>query len=79
MEELLIRLNTIDAVRRFAGIVTAFDGDVLLKSGRYVVDGKSILGIFSLDLSKPLIVSIWNFTPEKREQISSFIVDGDAL
>ena len=53
-----IRLSTIADVRDFVNAVAAFDGEVDLSSGRYVVDGKSIMGIFSLDLSKPISLNI---------------------
>ena len=56
MKKTQIRLSTIADVRDFVNIVAAFDGDVDLISGRYVVDGKSIMGIFSLDLLSPIEV-----------------------
>ena len=54
MKETAIRLATIADVRDFVNIVASFDGDIDLISGRYVVDGKSIMGIFSLDLLSPI-------------------------
>lgn len=74
MEDLVIRLSTIDDVKEFVKIVSNFDDEVILKSGRYVVDAKSILGIFSIDLSKPIIVSIENSSEEKRLAIEKYIV-----
>ena len=53
-----ILLNSIDAVKSFVNIVSSYDFDVDLISGRYTVDAKSIMGIFSLDLSKPINVKI---------------------
>lgn len=49
-----IRINTIDDVKKFVAIVTGVDYDVDIVSGRYAIDAKSIMGIFSLDLSKEL-------------------------
>lgn len=49
-----ISLKSIDDVKKFVSIVQNYEGNVDLKSGKYVIDGKSILGIFSLDISKPL-------------------------
>lgn len=49
-----IMLNTINDVKTFVNIVTKYDFEVDLTSGRYVIDAKSIMGIFSLDLSKPI-------------------------
>ena len=50
MKSVEIRLSTIADVRDFVNIVSATDIEVDLSSGRYIVDGKSIMGIFSLDL-----------------------------
>ncbi len=54
MKSVKIRLSTIADVRDFVNIVAAYDGEIDLISGRYVVDGKSIMGIFSLDLLSPI-------------------------
>ena len=51
-------LNSIDKVKSFVNDITKFDNDFDLVSGRYVIDAKSIMGIFSLDLSKPIDLSI---------------------
>ena len=49
-----ISLQAINDVKEFVNIVMRFDFDVDLVSGRYAIDAKSIMGIFSLDLSKPI-------------------------
>ncbi len=53
-----ICLNSIDKVKSFVNDLTKFDSDFDLVSGRYVIDAKSIMGIFSLDLSKPIDLNI---------------------
>ena len=53
-----IMLGSINDVKNFVNIVSKYDFDVDLTSGRYVVDAKSIMGIFSLDLSKPIKVEV---------------------
>ena len=53
-----IILNTINDVKLFVNIVSKYDFDVDLVSGRYAIDAKSIMGIFSLDLSKPIDLNI---------------------
>ena len=53
-----ICLDSIDKVKSFVNEITKFDSDFDLISGRYVIDAKSIMGIFSLDLSKPIELSI---------------------
>ena len=57
MKTVQISLNSIDKVKSFVNDITKFDYDFDLVSGRYVIDAKSIMGIFSLDLSKPLILN----------------------
>lgn len=54
MKQFKIRLNSIDEVKEFCGLTNACKFDVDLLSGRYRVDAKSIMGIFSLDLTKAL-------------------------
>lgn len=58
MIEVQISLNSIDKVKSFVYDLTKYDYDFDLVSGRYVIDAKSIMGIFSLDLSKPIDLNI---------------------
>ena len=58
MKQIQISLNSIDSVKSFVNTITKFDCDFDLVSGRYVIDAKSIMGIFSLDLSKPIDLNI---------------------
>lgn len=58
MKTVQISLNSIDKVKSFVNAITQFDFDFDLISGRYVIDAKSIMGIFSLDLSKPIDLNI---------------------
>lgn len=54
MQTTQILLSTINDVKAFVNTVVHYDFDVDLVSGRYAIDAKSIMGIFSLDLSKPI-------------------------
>ena len=58
MKTVQISLNSIDKVKSFVNLISKFDFDFDLVSGRYVIDAKSIMGIFSLDLSKPIDLNI---------------------
>ena len=58
MKTVKISLNSIDKVKTFVNEITKFNCDFDLVSGRYVIDAKSIMGIFSLDLSKPIDLNI---------------------
>lgn len=58
MREVQILLKSIADVKKFVQTITMFSGDFELISGKYIVDAKSILGLFSVDLSKPVILRI---------------------
>ena len=58
MKTVTINLGSIDKVKSFVNDITKFDSDFDLVSGRNYVDAKSIMGIFSLDLSKPINLNI---------------------
>ena len=58
MKTVKISLNSIDKVKAFVNDITKFDYDFDLVSGRYVIDAKSIMGIVSLDLSKPIDLNV---------------------
>ena len=58
MKTVQISLNSIGKVKSFVNTISQFDYDFDLISGRYVIDAKSIMGIFSLDLSKPIDLTI---------------------
>ena len=58
MRTVHISLNSIDKVKSFVNDLAKFDADFDLVSGRYIIDAKSIMGIFSLDLSKPIDLNI---------------------
>ena len=58
MKSVNIKLPTIEAVQKFVDSVCEFDADITLSSGRYIVDAKSIMGIFSLDLRMPICMTI---------------------
>lgn len=58
MKTVMISLNSIDKVKSFVNDISKFNFDFDLVSGRYVIDAKSIMGIFSLDLSKPIELNV---------------------
>ena len=58
MKTVKISLNSIDKVKSFVNEITKYDYDFDLVSGRYVIDAKSIMGIYSLDLSKSIDLNI---------------------
>ena len=75
MKSVNIRLSTIQDIRDFVEIVSKEDADIDLCSGRYVVDGKSIMGIFSLDLLNPIKLTVHSDeTGSLLEDLDRFIV-----
>ena len=77
MKTVHISLNSIDKVKAFVNEITKFDNDFDLVSGRYVIDAKSIMGIFSLELSKPIELNIHSESnvDEILEALTPYIVD----
>jgi len=78
MKSVTISLDTVDKVRQFVNQISKYDGEFDIVSHRYIIDAKSIMGIFSLDLSKPLKLSIHSDDdlPKILEGFKSYIVDG---
>ena len=75
MKSVKILLNTTDSVKSFVNIISSFDYDADIRSGRYVVNAKSILGIFSLELSRPVVLEIYeNDCDDLLEKIKPFMV-----
>ncbi|MCL2852168.1 MAG: HPr family phosphocarrier protein [Defluviitaleaceae bacterium] len=76
MKSLPIQLNTVEKVKSFVNIISTFDGEFDLGSDRYVVDAKSIMGIFSLDLSNPLRLDIHDNATFERvsKKLEEFII-----
>ena len=76
MKTFNLSLNCINDVKEFVNIVTKYDFDIDLTSGRYVVDAKSIMGIFSLDLSKPIKAEVHSDDCDRfLEDVKKFMVD----
>ena len=76
MKSVTIKLDTINDVKNFVNTVCRYDFDVDLVSGRYAVDAKSIMGIFSLDLAKPIKMDIYSDNcAEFLDQVKAFIVE----
>ena len=67
MKSIKIRLQSIEDVKKFVNIMTQLDGYFDLASGRYVVDAKSVMGIFSMDLSKELELRVLETNEQEKE------------
>jgi len=75
MKSVKIQLATIKDVQRFIQTVTTFDMDIDLSSGRYVVDAKSIMGIFSLDLMNPIMLTSHSDSDDENAKLFEVLKD----
>ncbi len=79
MKEFKVKITSIDDVKNFVGAACMQMCDIDITSGKYVIDAKSIMGIFSLDLSKPVTVR-FDGTDEECEAfkalVSNCVVEG---
>lgn len=76
MKSVNVKLAAINDVKKFVNIVARYDFDVDLISGRYAIDAKSIMGIFSLDISKPIRLDAHTDDADAFfAEIKEFIVD----
>ena len=71
----VIRLNSIEKVKNFVSRVSTFECDVDIIYGRYVIDGKSMMGIFSLNLMNPITVMILSNDEEDLKNFFEIMED----
>lgn len=75
MKSFKVMLSSIVDVKNFVDLVNEFDFEVDMVSGRYVVDAKSLMRIFALDLSKPIIMRVYTEdTTELEKKLREFII-----
>lgn len=74
MLKAMIKLVSIDDVKDFVKKANMFDYDIDLSLGKYTVDAKSIMGIFSLDLSREIELTVHSDSPEFLEAAAEHIV-----
>ena len=75
MKSVSILLKEAQNIKSLVSIINKYPYDIDLRSGRYVVDAKSILGIFSLDLNKPITMEVYeNDCDDLLAEIKPFIV-----
>ena len=77
MTTVKVSLNSIDNVKSFVNDISGFKADFDLVAGRYVIDAKSIMGIFSLDISKPIQLNIYadKDVDQILESIKPYVVE----
>lgn len=74
MLTLRVKLDTIELVKNFSNLMNTYPGECDLVAGRHIVDAKSIMGVFSLDLSKPLALQLHEgSTPELVSALKPYL------
>jgi len=73
MHSVYISLPTVESVQKFVEQISPLEGNIDLLSGDYVLDAKSLMGIFSLDLTKPIELIVEKDTEEAMRAIGQFI------
>lgn len=76
MKKMYVAIHGIHDIMSFVQAATRVEGDVTCKRGKYVIDGKSTMGIFSIDVSEGMIVEYPETATEFEEYISQFRKDG---
>ena len=74
MQKISITLRSISDIRKFVNEVTLLDYEVDLEQGRYIVDAKSILGVYGLDMTKVLTVTYNGYNPEFESYLSHLAI-----
>lgn len=75
METMYVELSSMDKVKSFVNEISRIEGKIDLISGRHVIDAKSIMGIFSLDLSKPVQLNARTDDMESLEILKKYEVE----
>ena len=73
MQQVNVKFDNVKQVEQFVNIIEKFEAHFDLGSGQRVVNAKSILGVFALDLSEPLLLSFSSKDTELIEKIKPFI------
>ena len=73
MRSVYISLPSVSCVQKFVATVSRLEGNFDLHSGNYILDARSLMGIFTLDLTKPVKLNVQNDTEETMQALSSFL------
>ena len=75
MQTIYIQLPNVSAVQNFASVLANLPGQFDLTSEQYILDARSMMGILSLDLTKPLRLTINEATPAAMQALAPFLAD----
>lgn len=73
MQQVYVSLPSAEQVQRFVKTLTALNGDFELISGKHILDARSLMGLFSLDLSRPVLLKVYNECAENLGAIAPFL------
>lgn len=73
MQQVTIRLTSAEQVQRFVKTLTALDGEFELISGKHILDARSLMGLFSLDLANPIPLKVYNDSAENLSAIAPYL------
>lgn len=73
MQSVYVSLRSSEQVQSFVAALVPLDGDFELVSGKYVLDARSLMGVFSLDLSRPLALKVYNDSQKNLDAIRPFL------
>lgn len=75
MKSVCVSLDSIEKVKGFVNKMDNVDGDAFLSAGRYAIDAKSIMGIFSMNLAKPLKLEIEKWKDEYETLLAPYLAE----
>ncbi|NCB62328.1 MAG: HPr family phosphocarrier protein [Clostridia bacterium] len=77
MRQVYVRLTSAEQVQNFVKTLTTLDGDFELVSGKHLLDARSLMGLFSLDLSYPIPLKVYNDCAENLGAIKPFLSESE--
>lgn len=75
MQQVYVSLATAKQVQRFVKTLTPLEGDFELISGKYVLDARSLMGVFAMDLSQPILLKVYNASIDNMAAVAPFLSD----
>lgn len=73
MQQVYISLTSVAQVQRFVKTLIMLDGDFELISGKHILDARSLMGLFSLDLEHPIALKVYNDCAENLNAIAPYL------
>lgn len=79
MRQVFIRLGSAEQVQRFVKTLTGLNGDFELISGKHILDARSLMGLFSLDLTQPIPMKVYDDCAENLRAIEPYLSDAEDI